>query len=610
MTGVAGARAAPLAPSRPRVSLGLAGQIVLLVLLAAALAAPAVGLVWRGGFADPDDALRLAEVRAWLAGQSWFDVTAYRLDPPHGASMHWSRLVDVPNALLIELFARLAPGRAEALDAIVLPLACLAGLGLGLARLATLLLGPSARPVAIFGLLLCSATMAQVQPGHIGHHAPETLLLVWAVYAALAAFDAHRAGAAAIAGLLVALALAISLETLPLLATLCGLMVLVWVRRGAPMAPALASFGAGLALGVAALFLLTVPPARWMAPTGDALGRGHVCAALLGGVGVVGLAAARDRLATRGRRLAATLALGVVLAAAVARVAPEVLRGPFAQVDPLVRSIWLDHVVESKSLPEIARQAPMLALALFAPTALGCLALVTGAVRAARVRRDEIGVLRLAALAGLVLVGLALGIWQVRAFASVGPLAVCGGLLAVESVRRRAASPASKVLAPAVLLPFTVLGWALVLPADPAPTSTSAHACLRPDALAPLATLAAGRAVAPLQVGSHLVATTALDPFAGPYHRNNDGNRFALDVWAAPPAVAARLLEDRNVRYVLVCTGEGDPAAVAARAPAGLAAALLRGDPPAFLSPVPLPAPTPYRVYEMHAGDAGRFRVR
>src|SRR3546814_6592385 len=33
-------------------------------------------------FRDPDDALRLVEVRDWMAGQNWFDFTQYRINPP------------------------------------------------------------------------------------------------------------------------------------------------------------------------------------------------------------------------------------------------------------------------------------------------------------------------------------------------------------------------------------------------------------------------------------------------------------------------------------------------------------------------------------------------
>jgi len=49
-----------------------------------------------------DDAMRLVEVRDLLAGQNWFDLTQYRLNPPGGVVSHWSRLIDLPLALLIK----------------------------------------------------------------------------------------------------------------------------------------------------------------------------------------------------------------------------------------------------------------------------------------------------------------------------------------------------------------------------------------------------------------------------------------------------------------------------------------------------------------------------
>ena len=53
---------------------------------------------------DTDDNLRMSQVRALLAGQDWFDLRQYRLNPPVGADVHWSRFVDIPLALLVLLF--------------------------------------------------------------------------------------------------------------------------------------------------------------------------------------------------------------------------------------------------------------------------------------------------------------------------------------------------------------------------------------------------------------------------------------------------------------------------------------------------------------------------
>ncbi len=51
-------------------------------------------------FSDPDDAMRMAQVRDLLAGQGWWDLHQYRVNPADGGVlMHWSRIVDAPIAL-------------------------------------------------------------------------------------------------------------------------------------------------------------------------------------------------------------------------------------------------------------------------------------------------------------------------------------------------------------------------------------------------------------------------------------------------------------------------------------------------------------------------------
>src|SRR3954452_14790108 len=85
--------AAPMSrPLRMRVSI-VPLAIVAALVAGALIKASAVLDVWRtGSFIDTDDAMRLVQVRDLLAGQSWFDLTATRLDPP-GTLMHWSRVV-------------------------------------------------------------------------------------------------------------------------------------------------------------------------------------------------------------------------------------------------------------------------------------------------------------------------------------------------------------------------------------------------------------------------------------------------------------------------------------------------------------------------------------
>ena len=59
---------------------------------------------------DTDDAMRLAQLRAWLGGQGWFDLHQARMQPPEGYDTHWSRLIDAGLAGLLFLFGLFTDG--------------------------------------------------------------------------------------------------------------------------------------------------------------------------------------------------------------------------------------------------------------------------------------------------------------------------------------------------------------------------------------------------------------------------------------------------------------------------------------------------------------------
>ena len=554
---------------------------------------PLARAVFGGTFSDPDDAMRLVEVRAWMAGQPWFNVGAMRLDPPSGASMHWSRLVDLPNAFLIHVFAAFT-SNAEAWDRLVLPTLLLLALYAGMVRLTTVLLGRAAIAPALLGTFLTGVTLVLFQPGRIGHHGPETVALIWAVVVALASLDVGKARQGAVAGALVALSLAMSLETIPFLGALCVAMLPVWIVGGAPVAAALRAFALGLGVTLPVLFFATVDPRSWLAPVCDALGAAHLGAALLFAVGVFGIASWPSGMSSWPRRCVGAAVVGSAVALFVILAFPACLRSPFAAVDPLVRDVWLDHVVESLPLLVFLRGHPVVGFSIVLPTALGTL----GCIWAAVSLRGTPAV-RFAMVAGVSALGLALGFWQVRVFASVAPLALCGGLFAVDQLRARLTASGvrhASLFAAAAIVPFTSTGWAIALPAAQEPVARSGPSCLAPAALRPLARLPPGRIVAPTDGGSHLLEATAHTVFAAPYHRNNDGNRFALDVFLARPDAALALLSARHVGYVMTCPGLGETARLANRAPDSLAAQLQAAAVPPYLAPLPL-ADTPWRVY-------------
>ena len=160
---------------------------------------------------DNDDIMRWMSVKAWLAGQSWFDMTQYRVEPPLGLSMHWSRYLDAALAGLYSLLALgLSPEAAERWTFALWPnLLLLALLGL-VAKGTGRLLGAGA---ALFAMALVMTWMPirgiTFATGRIDHHNVQILLTTIMAMAMILPGRAWLMGAAA--GLAAALSLAIGL---------------------------------------------------------------------------------------------------------------------------------------------------------------------------------------------------------------------------------------------------------------------------------------------------------------------------------------------------------------------------------------------------------------
>jgi hypothetical protein len=560
-----------------------------------ALVWPRIVEVWQTGvFHDPDDAMRLVQLRALLHGQGWYDMTVYRLNPPDGVFMHWSRVVDAPLALLVLAFERfVAEPTAELLARLVFPMGLLAVLMLAVGRLTRLLVGPGGVTTAAFLVVLSGACFGQFQPGRIDHHAPQIVLLAFMLGCLVASLEAARAREAGIAAALAALSLAISLENLPFILALVAALVGAWIWHGDRLRRPMLWFAAGLAVALPVCYAATVAPSRWLIGASDALSAAQMLAALVGALMLAGLAQLSGRLLHPVYRCGAAVLAGAALIGLVGALYPMGLRDPFAGVDPLVREIWLSNVQEAWPLPRFWQENAAAALTYAAPLVAG----VAGALVALwRQRTLAWGFVVVALLAGT-----AMSFWQIRVLTSVDPLALVGGAYVVASLRTRLAATRWRGLAPLcvlAMLPFTSIGWALVGPADSAdPLRAAAKGrCFAPAAFQAFKTLTPGLMLAPIDAGSHILAATPLSVVSAPYHRNNAGNRLAIDILMASPEKAHELLREDGVAYVAICPGVTETATLAQRAPGGLAATLSNDQAPDWLREIPLNA-TPYRVF-------------
>ena len=88
---------------------------VLWLLVGGLMLADRWGAIHIFALGDTDDNMRMMQVRALLHGQGWFDLRNYRLNPPFGANIHWSRLVDLPSVTADEKGQGALDARAEAI---------------------------------------------------------------------------------------------------------------------------------------------------------------------------------------------------------------------------------------------------------------------------------------------------------------------------------------------------------------------------------------------------------------------------------------------------------------------------------------------------------------
>ena len=561
---------------------GLAFAITAVLAAGVAMTWDRTADVWTtGAFGDTDDAMRMVQVRDFMAGQGWFDMNAYRLALPTGSFMHWSRVVDVPLVVLMWLFGLFfAPAQAEALMRLTFPLIMLAGLYSAVAYVARLFGDRAVQIAAVFLAFATGPALAQFAPGRIDHHAPQIVLLTLASGGILAALDPLRARALLVAAACMATSLAISLENLPFFVVLAAIPVAAWIVRGDEQARGLNLFAVGLLAALPLTFVATVGPQRWTNTACDAYSATHLAAGVAGALALLGLAVTTRRWQTIGARFVGALAAGLLPLVAVKTIAPLCLGDPFVGLDPLVRTIWLDHVAEVQSLLDLGATQPSAAITLSAPLTLALLATLAAAFFARGLQCA-----RLLALSMLIALGLAMTFWGVRVFSSVAPLAAIGAAAAIMPLARRlvAAGPLRALLATALCLPFAPIVYAAALPAHPPVDDSRTLACLRPDALKPLDGAPTGLVLAPIDEGSHLLAFTHHSVVAAPYHRNNAGNRLAIEAFLAKPDEARKIIAASGAEYLVACTLMKRMRIMAAHAPQGLASELLAGRAPEWL---------------------------
>jgi hypothetical protein len=547
---------------------------------------------------DTDDNMRMSQVRGLLSGQGWFDLRQHRLNPPYGANIHWSRLVDLPIAGLILLRRPIIGGpHAEQWAAGIAPLLPYLLLLVSLSLVVRRLIDRRAFPLAFVALFFAGSTNGMFMPMRIDHHGWQLALLALAI-AGIA--DPKRARGGATLGIASALSLTIGLEMLIYLAIAGAAQVLFWVadpdeRRR------LAAYAATLAGGTAIGFVLFASYANRLAVC-DALSPVWLSDAMLGGALMVGLAMLP--VADWKRRLALAVLAGAVIAAFHALMWPQCL-SRLEGVSPEVERLWLSHVREARPVYRNGwRVASVIA-------ALPVTGLIGWTLLAITARRDGDRLRRVIACLLPSFAATFLLLWQTRTGPAAQMLAVPGAVAIVWILVPMFAESKSILLRTAGVFLAAIVGAGAAIPLitdylpKEAPSKREIRinranaACVSMTALRPVAHLPRGMVFTFVDYGPRIITVTHHDAVAGPYHRNGQQIADVMNAFRGSAEQAHRLIAKYRSNYLLICPDSSTSTIFMAETPKGFYSQLQKGEVPGWLQPVELPKNSPFKLWKV-----------
>jgi hypothetical protein len=547
---------------------------------------------------DTDDNMRLMQVRAWLGGQGWYDLRQYRLNPPLGFDMHWSRLVDLPIAGLIVLLRPfVGPREAEMLACGIAPLLPLSIAILGIGVTVRRLVSIYAWPLAIVLLLCCSATMLMYMPERIDHHGWQLAMLSLAV-AGLS--DPRGARGGAIVGVASAVSLTIGLEMLPYAALAGTILTLRWIwdRSEAPRLAIYAlCLGAGSGLGYALFASYADAVLRC-----DALTPVWLSVMVMAGALLFALGWANP--ANRWVRLGLAVAAGAIIVIGFALVFPQCLGRP-EQASPELQKNWLNMIREAKPLYTHPFRVA------FPVAVMPVVGVIGAAVAAWRARGTALGAAWATVL--LFVTGAALLLlWQARAGPAAQMLSVPGAVaLAWLLIPRLRGSRSALVRVFGTVAAILIIGSGLFaglairfLPIDRPSKRVqiidrASGQCPTMTALRPLDRYPAQTIFSFVDLGPRIITITHHDAVAGPYHRNGDAILDVQHAFSGSPGNFRAIAKRHGATLLLVCPNMAESTIYRVRAPGGFYDQLAHRKTFDWLEELPMPAKSPLRLWRI-----------
>ena len=536
----------------------------------------------------PDDQLRQVQLRDWLAGQSWFDTTQYRIGEPDSQPMHWPRLIEVPLAIVTLLFTPVfGAAIAETIAMVVVPLI---GLGLAMALVCKITGELFDHKTALLAAALTGTAVAvvtQLRPMRIDHHGWQIVLALLALWTM---FWPDKRKAGMVLGGTLAFWLSISLEGLPLSVAFVALLAWRWavsLDEGTRLFWTLVSF-----LGFA-LTLYAATHGQFDAAINycDAISPVHLFACLAGAAII--LPAIRLAPASMAFRIGALVIAGAAALAIFYLTAPQCLGSAFGQIDPLVRDYWFVNVAEGLPLWVQPWDQTALLLGGSILTSLGAIAYIIWR------RPDGLDAGKIYPLVYAFLWAFIVSLFVQRATSVAAAYAVplLAWVVGAAFVKARAIKNSAVRILATVAVVFLIMPGPLAVSlyknavGDKQDQTAATEPELKCDSIASVERLnALPRAIvaAPFNIGPKILALTPHGVLATSHHRNDATMATQIRMFTSSPDKARDILEDRNIQYIAACPDDDEMQIYTRIHPNGLWANLERGEKFQWLQPVHL----------------------
>ncbi|MEQ8897008.1 MAG: hypothetical protein RID23_07925 [Roseovarius sp.] len=521
---------------------------------------------------DNDDIMRFLSVRALLDGQAWYDMTQYRMLPPAGLDLHWSRYVDAPIAALVWMAAQVVPmAQAEAVALVAWPTLLFLLLLLATGFTARRVLGTQAAIVSMIALALWPPTgLTYFGPARIDHHNVQILLTCVVLSTLLLPGRPIRLGLAG--GLAAALSLAVGLEMLVTLALAGVVLLLQTVLRQPGKGWQLVVFALALSVGAVLLFAGQTAPVEWPVPKCDELSPPFLALAGVGALICIAAALISAGMANLSLRIVAVLGVTAIGLAVIYPLIQPCFGGPYGNLPADVQALISTRITEARpALPPLLAGDEMAFRFVFpAAAAVGIATLVWG-VRGLTARDEAQTTGRVAILLAFGWLGVLACLFQIRLVlmgAAAMPFLMGYAIAALLPGREGGGARAGKTVALAVTVGLTLLSPTLftlvssrAAPSGPtagdqpatALGTSNASDCRTADLVRSLDAAQPGLVLTSSNFGPVLLLLTNHTALAGPYHRSADAVANGALPFDGDEAALRNALARTGADYLLLC---------------------------------------------------------